>query len=78
MDTKIWHLYGHLSKEEIEFIESSFCQCEDGSYILGDKDILLETERKMSDEEKEKFKDLLDALKKGIKEEKGSLNVEIF
>ena len=71
------NLYGHLSGNEVDFVTSKLSECDDGSYFLNDKNLTY-IEKEMSNEEKEEFEDLLNALKDGLKKEDGSLTVEIF
>ena len=69
-------LYGHLSSKEIDFIMGHLSECDDGTYSLNDDD-LIEIEKDMSSREKEEVKNLLDALKEGLKEGYGDLAVQI-
>ena len=71
------NLYGHLSSNEVDFVTRELSECDDGSYFLNDNN-MTKIENGMSGKEKEEFKDLLNALKDGLKKKDGFLNVEIF
>lgn len=70
MGTDLWlvrweYLYDHLSSEEIDFIIGRFAPMDQGGGYAVDKETLDE----ISKEEQEKFKDLIEALKKAIEKE---------
>ena len=69
-------LYGHLSSKEIDFVMEHLSECDDGTWSLNDND-LMEIEGDISSGEKEDFKNLLNALKEGLKEGYGDLAVQI-
>lgn len=65
-----------ISHSEINFVMEHFSKNDKGEYTINN-DNLMEIEKEMSKEEKEKFGSLLSTIKGGLKREYGYLAIEM-
>jgi hypothetical protein len=70
------YLCGGLSNDDVDFITDHLREYDDGCYAIINDD-LAELEKELSNEEKEKFGFLMDALYRGLAKENGFLVVRI-
>jgi hypothetical protein len=68
-------LHKKLTEKELDFIEG--WDMIDGCYTINDE-MLDNAEKELSEKEREEMKDLIDALRKGVKENDGELSFVIF
>ena len=82
MGVDIWiprydYMYGHLTENEIDFIDDHWDMKDDETYYI-ETDDLVEIEENLPSEKKNKFKDLLSALRKQADKEGGAFPLIIF
>lgn len=68
-------LHQHLTETELNFI--SGWDMIEGCYTITDE-MIDDAEKELSEKEREEIKDLIDALRKGVKENDGELSFVIF
>jgi hypothetical protein len=78
MTISLWtvHYYSFYgpSDEECDFIEGHFAEKDEGGYYI-DEENFEDIVKELTAEEKEKFKNLLDAIQAKLKEEGGGMDI---
>lgn len=83
MGMDIWkcmykNLYGHITEKEMDFIENYFDKSDDGTFYLDSEVSLDEIVAKAKEDKVAISEDVIESLRKAIKQEKSSMSFVIF